>query len=283
MTPHGHVLAQVHSILAQAGIHNPSGDALAIVSAASRLSDTTTHAMCALAMAAERAAGTPLAHVTGWVQFMDIELLAAPGVLVPREETELLGRTAVHVLNTMPSAGEARAIDMCCGSGNLACGIASHHPGVRVWASDLAADAVRVAGANVRRLGLSDRVEVVQSDLFAALGGRGLEGTIDLVVCNPPYISSTKLKRESAALLVHEPRTAFDGGPYGVRIFQRVVREALAFLRPGGTLLFEIGEGQERQVALLFERNGCYEPALAIKDSQGRARVMAGQKQRASA
>ena len=283
MTPRADVLAKVHSILARAGIHNPSRDALAIVASASRLSDMANQAMCALAMAAERAAGTPLAHVTGSVHFMDIELMASPGVLVPREETELLGRTAVHVLNTMTIAGELRAIDMCCGSGNLACGIASHHPAVRVWASDLSGDAVRVATANVRKLGLSDRVEAVQSDLFEALGGRGLEGTIDLIVCNPPYISSTKLERDRAELLVHEPRTAFDGGPYGVRIFQRVVREAATFLRPGGTLLFEIGEGQERQVALLFERSGCYEPAFAIKDSEGCPRVMAGQKQCTSA
>ena len=118
-------------------------------------------------------------------------------MLVPREETELLGRTAVHVLNATAMAGELRAIDMCCGSGNLACGIASHHPAVRVWASDLSADAVRVADANVRRLGLSDRVEAVQSDLFAALGGRGLEGTIDVIVCNPPYISEHQARRAS--------------------------------------------------------------------------------------
>ena len=130
----------------------------------------------------------------------------------------------------------------------------------------------------MQRLQLSERVDVAQSDLFTALHGRGLEGTIDMVVCNPPYISSGRLARDRAVLLTHEPRAAFDGGPYGVSIFQRVVRDALVFLKPGGLLLFEIGAGQERQVAALFERSGGYTRIDEFRDRDGMVRVVSATK-----
>ena len=171
---------------------------------------------------------------------------------------------------------QARLVDMCCGSGNLACGIATNRPDLRVWACDLTEQAARIARANVGRLGLGVRVEVLHSDLFAGLDAMSLRRTIDMVVCNPPYISSGKLERERADLLAHEPREAFDGGPYGMHVFQRVIRDAVDFLKPGGTLLLEIGVGQERQVSRLFDRTGCYEPVAVIADREDRPRVVAG-------
>ena len=107
---------------------------------------------------------------------------------------------------------------------------------------------------NVEHLGLGDRVEVCQGDLFAGLADQGLEGTIDIVVCNPPYISSGRLAGDRAELLEHEPREAFDGGPYGLSIHQRVMADAPRFLKPGGWLLMEFGLGQHRQVKILLDR-----------------------------
>jgi release factor glutamine methyltransferase len=273
---HTDVLKKVESILAGAGIREAARDALAIVITARRLTDMANYAMCAMAMAVERAEGTPLGYLTGSVRFMDLELLTAPGTLVPREETELLGWTALNVLSGAAGEEELRVIDMCCGSGNLVCGIAAHQSNVRGWAADLTEDAVRATLANVDRLQLSNRVEVLQSDLFTKLSGRGLERTIDVIVCNPPYISSAQLDRHRADLLMHEPRAAFDGGPYGLSIFQRVVREAPIFLKPGGTLLFEVGLAQDRQVSLLFERTALYEPVITVNDRDGATRVIAG-------
>lgn len=204
-------------------------------------------------------------------RFMDVELLVERGVLVPRAETELLGNTALELL---PDA--ARVIDMCCGSGNLACALASRLPRARVWASDLTDSCVSLARRNAQFTGVANRVTVVQGDLFAGL--KGLEGTIDLIVCNPPYISQAKLAGERAALLENEPREAFDGGPYGLSIHQRVVKEALPFLKSGGHLLFEIGLGQERQVRLLFERTRAYEGVRTVANAAGEARVVAARK-----
>ena len=202
---------------------------------------------------------------------MDVELLVERGVLMPRTETELLGAAALELL---PEA--ARLIDMCCGSGNLACALACRSPNSRVWASDLTEACVSLAKRNAAHTGVADRVTVVQGDLFSGL--KGLEGNIDLIVCNPPYISQAKLAGERAALLENEPREAFDGGPYGLSIHQRVVKEALPFLRPGGWLLFEIGLGQERQVKLLFDRTRAYEDLRMVANAAGEVRVVAARK-----
>ena len=202
-------------------------------------------------------------------RFMDLELIVERNVLAPREETELLGATALGLLGDAP-----RLIDMCCGSGNLACAIAARRPGARVWASDLTDACVALARRNAAHVGVADRVTVVQGDLFSGL--KGIEGTIDAVVCNPPYISQAKLAGERASLLEHEPREAFDGGPYGLSIHSRVVREALPFLRPGGVLLFEIGLGQERQVRLLFERTRAYQAITPVANAAGEVRVIYG-------
>ena len=204
-------------------------------------------------------------------RFMDVELLVEKGVLVPRGETELLGATALEVVSN-----QSRIVDMCCGSGNLACALATHLPAARVWASDLTDACVSLARRNVERTGVANRVTVVQGDLFSAL--KGLEGTIDLIVCNPPYISQAKLAGERAALLENEPREAFDGGPYGLSIHQRVVKEALPFLKPGGHLLFEIGLGQDRQVRLLLERARAYEGLRTVANDAGEVRVIAARK-----
>ena len=204
-------------------------------------------------------------------RFMDVDLIVARGVLLPRAETELLGATALEVLPERP-----RIIDMCCGSGNLACALAVRLPGARVWASDLTDACVALARRNAVHTGVADRVTVVQGDLFSGL--KGLEGTIDAIVCNPPYISQAKLAGERAALLEHEPREAFDGGPYGLSIHSRVVRDALPFLRPGGHLLFEIGLGQERQVKLLFERTRAYDDIQLSTNAAGEVRVVSARK-----
>jgi release factor glutamine methyltransferase len=204
-------------------------------------------------------------------RFMDVELLVERGVLVPREETELLGNTALELLRD-----GARVIDMCCGSGNLACALASHLPQARVWASDLTDACVALAQRNTAYTGVAERVTVVQGDLFSGL--KGLEGTIDAVVCNPPYISQAKLAGERAILLENEPREAFDGGPYGLSIHQRVMKEALPFLKPGGHLLFEIGLGQERQVRMLFERTRAYGGLRTMANAAGEVRVVAASK-----
>lgn len=217
--------------------------------------------------------GRPTAYLTGRETFLGIELIVAPGALVPRRETEILGRAALDVLRErFPRA--PRVADVCCGVGNLGCAIAAHVPDARVWASDLTDGCITLARRNVDHLGLGDRVAVHQGDLLGAYDGLGLDGTLDVVVANPPYISTARLTDgDRRSLEAHEPREAFDGGPYGLTIHQRLIREAPQVLRGRGVLLFEFGLGQERQVELLFRRAKAYESVRFVDDDDGHPRV----------
>jgi release factor glutamine methyltransferase len=215
------------------------------------------------------------AHAHGRQRFLGLDFLVAPGVLVPRQETELLARAAIEALT--PGAGRggpSRVVDLCCGSGNLACAIAWQLPSLQVWACDLLPAAAELTRRNVEALGLNGRVTVLRGDLLAPLIGLGLEHSLDALVCNPPYISTGRLEGDRASLLTHEPREAFDGGPYGLAIHQRVAREAGPFLRPGAPLLMEIGMGQDRQVVRLLERAGGWNAIDLRRDANGVPRVV---------
>jgi release factor glutamine methyltransferase len=204
-------------------------------------------------------------------RFMGVMLEHAPGVLAPRQETELLGRSALAILRDRDP--DVVVIDMCCGSGNLALAIATELPSAHVWCADLTDDAVALAQSNAARLRLQDRVIVRQGDLFGAFDADALEAAADMIVCNPPYISSARLEGESAYLVEAEPREAFDGGPYGIAIHQRLIRDAARFLKPDGWLLFEFGEGQDRQVAALAARAKFYGPVTFARNEAGAPRV----------
>ena len=220
-----------------------------------------------------RAIDVTAAYRDGKVHFMGHELYAAPGALVPRPETELLGAKAIEILRGRGPA--PRFVDMCCGSGNLVCAIAAALPHAVAWASDLTDGTVSLARRNVAKLGLSDRVKVGQGDLFAGLSD--LE-PLDAVVCNPPYISTSRLGKDRAELLANEPREAFDGGPYGLTIHQRVIKEAVPFLKPDGWLLFEMGLGQEKQLRLLFQRVKVWGELQFVNDAAGAPRVAFAQR-----
>ena len=203
-------------------------------------------------------------------RFMSIDVVAGPGVLVPRAETELLGRTA---LTLVAGIAAPLVIDMCCGSGNLGLAIADARADARVFLSDLTDETTAQALDNARRLGLDERVTIGQGDMFAGLA-ESLGGQLAaLIVCNPPYISTGKLAGESAHLLESEPREAFDAGAYGIAIHQRLIADAPTYLKPGGWLAFEFGAGQERQVSMLLRRAGAFGPITLVDNDECEPRV----------
>ena len=215
------------------------------------------------------------AYRRGRTIFMGLELLIAPGALVPRPETELLGTTALDVLRRM-NLSAPRVVDMCCGAGNLACAIAHYAPAAQVWASDLTDGCVEVARRNVAHHDMADRVSVLKGDLFSAFSGLELDNTIDVIACNPPYISEKRLEGDRAHLTELEPREAFAAGPYGLSIHMRVIKDAPRYLRRGGILLFEVGLGQDRQVMRLLERSKSFEGIRAVTNEDGEGRVVVG-------
>jgi release factor glutamine methyltransferase len=220
--------------------HAAAGKPLSVQRAIeSPLPTLNAHATTQLRMLLQqRIAGIPLAHLTGRQQFMGLELQVSGDALIPREETELLGHAALtHLKNIIREKNSATVIDVCTGSGNLALALAHHAPPTRVWAADLSETAVALAERNAKNLSLDDRVTFRAGDLLASFDTPEFHGKVDLLVCNPPYISSGKVDVMASEIIGHEPRLAFDGGPLGIRILQRLIAEAPQFLKPGGLRL----------------------------------------------
>ncbi len=229
-----------------------------------------------LALVEQRLSGTPLAHITGRQQFMGVDMLVGPQALVPRRETELLGRAALELLADTTGA-DLRIIDVCTGAGNLAVAIAMHEPRSRVFAADLSGDAVALARRNVKLHHLEHQVTVREGDLLAPFAKEEFHHKVHLLVCNPPYISTAKVGTMVGEISAHEPRRAFDGGPFGVKILRRLVTEAPAFLRPGGWLAFEVGLGQGKLMEQRLKKKHDYRQVRRVLDHRGNIRVLLAQ------
>jgi release factor glutamine methyltransferase len=222
-----------------------------------------------------RLSGVPLAHLVGRQGFMGLEFIAGPQALIPRKETEILGRVALNCVREIQLArGPARVIDLCTGSGNLAIALAVHEPACRVFASDLCAEAVALAQENARLHRVQDRVEFRVGDLFAPFADGEFDASADLIVCNPPYLSSSKVGALPREIGEFEPRAAFEGGGFGLTIISRLINEAPRYLKPGSWLCFEVGLGQGTYLASHLKRLGTYRTVEPARDESGEIRAL---------
>ncbi len=222
----------------------------------------------------QRLSGVPLAHITGRQSFMGLELLSSTGALIPRAETALWGEAALTKLLVLKNKNHLTVIDVCTGSGNLALALAMHEPRAQVWGADLSPDAIALAAQNAIHTGLKDRVAFRTGNLLTPFEEPTFLGNVDLLVCNPPYISSGKVTEMANEISAHEPRLAFDGGPLGIAILQRLIAEAPRFLREGGWLAFEIGLGQGRGVRRKLEQQKYFADIEEILDAHGQVRAL---------
>lgn len=252
-----------------------AGQPLALSQAGSAvIGDLDEAARTALsALVERRLRGVPLAHLTGRQDFMGIVLRSSEAALVPRRETEILGRAALERIDGMDVASP-RVVDLCTGCGNLALAMAVHAPHARVWGSDLSEEAVGLARENAAFIGRTD-VTFLVGDLAEPFDNDEFLGAVDVLTCNPPYISSGKVDRLHQEIADHEPRLAFDGGPFGIRIIQRLIKDAPRLLRPGGWLLFELGLGQGDGMKQRLERMDAFEEVIPYPDENGDVRVLA--------
>ncbi|CUA98886.1 peptide chain release factor N(5)-glutamine methyltransferase [Thiomonas bhubaneswarensis] len=227
------------------------------------------------ALIARRIDGEPVAYLTGRQRFMGLELLASPEALIPRAESEMLARVAIEKLRDVAANRSAPplAIDVCCGSGNLALALAHAVPQAQVHGADISPTAIDLARANTQQLGLNSRVQLHTGDLLAPFG-EAFHRQVDLLVSLPPYISTTKMDTMPREIVGHEPHLAFDGGPFGVRILMRLIREAPPLLRPGGWLGMEVGLGQGPAMTQLLEKSPAYDQVETIVDAQGAVRAV---------
>lgn len=209
----------------------------------------------------------PLEYVESRARFMGLELFCTPATLIPREETELLAKTALRAIRELQKIHPRLvALDVGTGCGNLAVTMAVNTRDVQIMAADLSAAAVEVARRNVEEHGVSDRVRVFCGDLFEPLRGELPECGADLIICNPPYIPSRSLEKMSAEITDHEPLLALEAGTYGIDFIRRLVNESPAILKSGGILAFEIGAGQDKLVSRLFRGKAEYREVDPITD-----------------
>jgi release factor glutamine methyltransferase len=222
------------------------------------------------AVLARRCAQEPVQYLLGVEDFADLRLLVGPGSFIPRPETELLVERAVARCPTRP----ATLIDLCTGSGAIACAVAVRHSAVTVWAVELDPGAAAWARTNVERLGLAERVHVREGDLFAPLAGLGLGGRADLILANPPYIAGPALPDLPEEVRAWEPALALDGGPDGLAVIARILDGAPAFARGGGAVLIEIGHDHADRLRARLADDRRYGPPTFHRDLLGYERVL---------
>jgi len=213
---------------------------------------------------ARRAAGEPLAYITGTREFWSLEFEVTPAVLIPRPDTETLVERALELIPRDDDG--CRVLDLGTGSGAIAVAIASERPAAVVTATDASVEALAVARRNAARL-VPGRIRFVESDWFAALG----DERYDLIVSNPPYVEEQDPALADTAI-AFEPRRALAAGADGLGDIQRIAAGLPAHLTPGGRALIEHGAMQAAGVAGILRAEGL-EVVACRRDLAGADRV----------
>lgn len=216
-----------------------------------------------------RAEGTPVAYLVGRREFYSLSFRVTPDVLIPRPETEFV---VMRLLDLAVPADVAWTIaDVGVGSGVIAVCAAKWLPGSRVLAIDVSRPALAVAAANAGDHEVSERIELVESDLFAAVPS---ERMFDFVVSNPPYVAEKETAALSRDVRDYEPRGALVAGPHGTETIARLVQQAAERLKPGGWLLTEISPQIEAATREIIAGDARFELGPTVKDLSGLGRVV---------
>jgi release factor glutamine methyltransferase len=216
-----------------------------------------------------RVAGEPLQYVLGRWAFRRLELAVDPRVLIPRPETEVLAELALAEVDRV---GARVTVDLGTGTGALALALATERPGLEVWGTDVSADALAVAEANRAAVAGDRRVRFVGGSWYEALPAE-LEGRVDVIVSNPPYVSEAEMAGLPAEVRDWEPRGALCPGPDGLEDVATIVRGAGPWLASPGVVLVEMAPDQTRRAAQLARDAGFGDVAIR-DDLAGRARVL---------
>lgn len=265
------------SILIRSGVDNPDGDTAEIIRAVTGLSriDLLTRSdeelddsitQKAIDLARRRAGGEPIQYVIGSWSFMGRDYLVGKGVLIPRDDTEVVTRASVDLIKPLP---HPMIVDLCAGSGIIGVTLKKEHPDAIVYAvekSDVAYDYLcRNAELN------QAQIETIHADLCDCVD-RFDDDSLDLIASNPPYIRSSEIETLQSEVQ-YEPRLALDGGEDGYVFYKLILRLWTKKLRKGGYIAFEIGEGQFDTIAEMLRDHG-YTNIKSYPDIQGITRAV---------
>ena len=223
------------------------------------------------AFLARRVAGEPIQYILGQTEFFGLPFEVAPGVLIPRPETEHLVEEAIRLRGGIP---RPQIADIGTGSGAIAVALASALPEAQLWATDLSVKALEVARHNACRNEVAGRITFLEGDLVTPLA----DGRFDLIASNPPYVPLVDRDTLSVEVRDHEPHTALFAGLDGLDIYRRLIPEAHPRLVSGGWLVLEIGYGQQPAIQALLQSAG-FGGIHFIHDYQGIPRVACAQRE----
>jgi release factor glutamine methyltransferase len=219
------------------------------------------------ALVARRAGGEPVQHLVGSAGFRHLELAVGAGVFVPRPETELLAGWGITLITPGTTV-----VDLCGGSGAIALAVANEVPGARVYAVERspAALAWLRRNAEARAAAGDTPIQVVAGDATDPAVLAGLDGTVDAVLCNPPYVPAAA--PVPADVADHDPEEAVFAGADGLAVIRPVAARAAALLRPGGVFGIEHDDSHGTVVPALLRATGCFQDIEDHRDLAGRPR-----------
>jgi release factor glutamine methyltransferase len=212
----------------------------------------------------------PTKYILGECEFMGMNFIVKPGVLIPRADTEVL---VEEVIKNIKEKAYTKICDVCSGSGAIGLAIAEFVSDAKVVMYDISEDALAVAKLNIERYDLSKRVHVEFSDLLKVAISQNIK--FQVVVSNPPYIRETVIPTLMEDVKNYEPYIALSGGSDGLDFYRRITEESLMVLEKGGLLAFEIGYDQREEVMSILSESG-FKDIECIKDLSGNHRVIKG-------
>jgi release factor glutamine methyltransferase len=274
--------------LSQAGIENPKSEAellLAEVLGVNRqelwINNNrvlkNNEILCWKEFIHRRAKHEPFAYIVGSKEFWSLDFKVNSHVLIPRPETEHLIDCLLDIASRFPSKDGVEILDIGTGSGIIAVVAAREISNSKVTAIDIKSETLEVAEENAGCLGVSERIQFFQSDLFENIKFNDV-GKFDFILSNPPYIKSTDIENLMTEVRDHEPRVALDGGDSGLEFYERIIIGSGIWLKPEGHLILEIGVEQTEPIIKLLEMQGDFEFPQVKQDYSGRHRIISVQR-----
>ena len=227
-----------------------------------------------------RASRYPLQYIIGSQEFMGLDFKVREGVLVPRPDTEVLVEKIIEIVNDGYFDGKdnINIVDIGTGSGAITLSLAHYIKNSSLYSVDISPIALEVAKENASVHLLEDRVKFLKGNMLEPLYAENLQGKVDILVSNPPYIATSVIEKLQIEVSTYEPKLALDGGADGLDFYRQIVNAANDFLSERGILAFEIGYDQGEDVCNLLHQSGNFKHVELFTDLSGMDRVVIGQK-----